>query len=187
MKIPRTKKGLAAYIFAIFMVTFSIFQTSNTAVPKKTVHAPSPAPVTAPVLGVTSNNMYQVTRVVDGDTIQIDTGQKVRLIGVDTPETVAPRKAVQCFGKEASTYTSERLLGQTVRLEKDVSETDSFGRLLRYVYVGDEFFNNTLVTEGYAHAVTFPPDISKQGELKNSELTARFNKKGLWGAVCTKN
>ncbi len=187
IRIPRTKRGLMAYLFAIFMLTFSIFETSNAPLPKRVVHAPSPTsfPATAPVLGDKTDETFVVTRVVDGDTIEIDTGQKVRLIGVNSPESVDPRKTVQCFGKEASAYTKSRLLNQNVRLIKDVSETDHFGRLLRYVYRGDELFNNTLVLEGYAFATSYPPDIAHQREFQTSQRTAEFNNKGLWKACPT--
>ncbi len=186
LRIPRKKKTLVAYIISIFIVTFSVFQTSNATLPKRTTLAPSPNPglTVSPVLGAQTGEVFKVTRVVDGDTIVIDTGQKVRLIGVDTPETVDPRKPVQCYGKEASAYTKSRLLNQEVRLVKDVSETDHFGRLLRYVYVGDELFNNTLVLSGYAHAVSYPPDISKQELFRASERDAIFNNKGLWASTC---
>src|SRR3990167_3408922 len=80
-------------------------------------------------------NTVLVTRVIDGDTIEIEGGQKVRYIGIDTPETVDPRKPVQCFGVEASNKNKELVSGKRDRLEKDVSETDKYGRLLRYIYI----------------------------------------------------
>ena len=85
--------------------------------------------------------LYNVIRVVDGDTIEIEGGQKVRYIGIDTPETVDPSRPVGCYGKEASDKNKELVEGKIVRLEKDISETDRYGRLLRYIYVGDIFVN----------------------------------------------
>src|SRR3990167_1293984 len=81
----------------------------------------------------------KVVKVIDGDTIEIDGGARVRYIGIDTPETVSPTSAIECYGKESSNKNRELVEGKTVRLEKDVSEIDKYGRLLRYVYVGDIF------------------------------------------------
>ena len=122
-----------------------------------------------------------VTRVVDGDTIEIETGQKVRYIGIDTPETVDPRKSVQCFGKEAASKNRELVEGKRARLEKDVSETDKYGRLLRYVYVGDTFVNEILVKEGYAFSSTYPPDVKYQSLFQAAEKEAQQAGRGLWG------
>lgn len=131
----------------------------------------------------TSAEMALVTRVVDGDTIQVDKKVTVRLIGINTPETVDPRRPTQCFGKEASQKTKELLLNKQVRLEKDISEVDRYGRLLRYVYIDDEMVNETLVREGYAQAVSYPPDVKYLDLLRVAEKEARENNRGLWG-VC---
>src|SRR3989338_7848179 len=116
---------------------------------------------------------FKVTRVVDGDTIEIEGGERVRYIGIDTPETVDPRKPVQCFGVEASNKNKELVSGKRVRLEKDVSETDQYGRLLRYVYVGDTFVNLVLVQEGFAYSYTYPPDVKYQNQFTEAERIAR--------------
>ena len=126
--------------------------------------------------------LVRVTRVVDGDTIQIQGGQKVRYIGIDTPETVDPRKPVQCFGKEASRKNKELVEEKFVRLEKDVSEYDKYHRLLRYVYLNNTFVNLELVKQGYARAATFPPDVAHQQEFLAAEEEARREKRGLWNA-----
>lgn len=132
---------------------------------------------------VTSQQDILVTRVVDGDTIQIEGGQKVRYIGINTPETVDPRRNVQCFGKEASAKNKELVEGKKVRLEKDVSETDKYHRLLRYVYVGDIFVNDYLVRQGYAYVSTYPPDVKYQQQFMDAQKEARENNRGLW-ATC---
>lgn len=133
--------------------------------------------------------LAKVIKVVDGDTIEVDLGEgnkkTVRYIGIDTPETVDPRKPVQCFAKEASAKNKELVEGGIVGLEKDVSETDKYGRLLRYVYMGDLFINQVLVAEGYAYASSYPPDVKYQSKLKQSEQQARAANKGLWGACST--
>jgi micrococcal nuclease len=102
------------------------------------------------------------------------------MIGIDTPETVDPRRPVECFGKEASAKTKELLFNKEVRLEKDVSETDKYGRLLRYVYVGDIFINEQLVLEGYAEASAYPPNIAYQAQLEQAEKQAQEQRTGLW-------
>lgn len=131
--------------------------------------------------------LFLVTRVIDGDTIEIEGGQRIRYIGIDTPETVDPNEPDGCYGKEASDKNKELVEGKKVRLEKDVSETDKYGRLLRYVYVGDTFVNEYLVKEGYATSVSYPPDIKYQEDFRNDEREARENEKGLWGDVCGTN
>lgn len=121
-----------------------------------------------------------VTRVLDGDTIEIESGQKVRYIGIDTPESVDPRKPVECFAKEASEKNKSLVEGKKVRLVKDVSETDRYNRLLRYVYVNDTFINLELVKDGYAISTAFPPDVKHSNDFKKAAATARQNKRGLW-------
>ncbi len=124
----------------------------------------------------------RVTRVIDGDTIEIEGGQKVRYIGIDTPETVDPRREVGCLGKEASLRNSELVSNQLIYLEKDVSETDRYGRLLRYVYLATESasVNEQLVAEGFATVVSYPPDVKYQEKFRVAEATAREAKRGLW-------
>jgi micrococcal nuclease len=124
----------------------------------------------------------KVSRVVDGDTIELENGQKVRYIGIDTPETVDPRRDPQCFGKEASLRNKELVENKEVYLEKDVSETDRYGRLLRYIYVEENgvSVNEQLVKEGYAAASSYPPDVKYQEKFRIAEQEARNNQKGLW-------
>jgi len=129
------------------------------------------------------STLPKVTRVIDGDTIEVDIGgklYKVRYIGIDTPETVHPSKPVECFGKEASEKNRQLVEGKTVRLEKDVSEIDSYGRLLRYVWVGDNFVNDYLVRQGYAYASTYPPDVKYADQFVQAQREARENNRGLW-------
>jgi micrococcal nuclease len=131
--------------------------------------------------------LFKVMKVVDGDTLDVDingTIERIRLIGMDTPETVDPRKVVQCFGKEASDKAKEMLDGKMVRLEADnsQSEKDNYKRLLRYVYLKDgTFFNKYMIAEGYAHEYTYQSNPCKyQSEFKEAEKQARESAKGLW-------
>ncbi|KKR75777.1 MAG: WD40 domain protein beta Propeller [Candidatus Levybacteria bacterium GW2011_GWA2_40_8] len=122
--------------------------------------------------------------MIDGDTIKIENNIVVRYIGIDTPETVHPSKPVQCYGKEASDKNKELVEGKEVKLEKDVSETDKYDRLLRYVWLGDILVNEYLVHEGYAQSSSYPPDIKYQERFIEAQRQAREEKKGLWGDIC---
>ena len=127
----------------------------------------------------------RVLRVVDGDTIEVEMGRRrftVRYIGIDTPETVDPRRPVMCYGKEAARRNAELVEGKTVLLEKDVSETDRYGRLLRYVWAGGRMVNAVLVEEGYARAHTVPPDVKYADLFRQLEREAREQGRGLWGS-----
>lgn len=146
--------------------------------------AAAPTPEAALPPGLTPAT---VTRVIDGDTIEVEIGgveYTVRYIGVNTPETVDPRRPVECFGREASDFNKGLVLGKAVGLEKDVSETDDFGRLLRYVWVGEEMVNAVLVREGYAQASAYPPDVKYQAFFSQLQAEAREAGRGLWGAAC---
>jgi micrococcal nuclease len=130
---------------------------------------------------------YMVTKIIDGDTIQIEGNRVVRYIGIDTPETVDPRKTVQCFGKQASEENNRLVLGKKIKLVKDVSETDKYGRLLRYVYVDNLFVNEYLVRQGFAYASPYQPDIKYQNIFKEAEKDAKTNNRGLWSSCQSNN
>ena len=125
-----------------------------------------------------------VSRVVDGDTIivALDGEQyRVRYIGIDAPETVRPDWPVEPFGPEAFELNKTLVEGKTVWLERDVSETDQFGRLLRYVWLEDgRMVNAVLVAEGYARAVTIPPDLKHADDVVRLERDAQANERGMW-------
>lgn len=155
---------------------------------------PSGAPVVYQSLSVASESAVVgiegervlVSKVVDGDTIELGNGQAVRFIGIDTPETVDPRRPVGCFGKESSNETKNLLSGKTVILQKDVSNTDKYSRLLRYVFLPLEknqtlFVNDYLVREGFARVYTYPPDVKYNEQFRQAEREAREFKRGLWG------
>lgn len=120
----------------------------------------------------------RVIRVIDGDTIEISGGAHVRYIGIDTPETYPEE---EFYGPEAKAKNIELVEGKLVTLEKDVSETDKYGRLLRYVYVDGVFVNGELVRLGYAEAVAYPPDTRHQWQLEQLEKEAKEAKRGMWG------
>jgi micrococcal nuclease len=125
-----------------------------------------------------------VTRVVDGDTIDVEVGGEIirrRYIGIDTPETVDPGSPVECFGPQASQRNQDLVAGRTVELERDVEETDVYGRQLRYVYVGGQMVNEELVADGYATVTTFPPNVKYVERFTAAQAAAREAGRGLWG------
>ncbi len=119
-------------------------------------------------------------RVVDGDTIKLGNDEKVRYIGVDTPETKHPYKPVQFFGHEASQFNRNLVAGERVTLEYDAGRRDRYNRLLAYVYVGDMFVNAELVAQGYAQTATYAPNLRYQELLLYLQKQAREAGKGLW-------
>ncbi|OHA19554.1 MAG: hypothetical protein A3C08_02625 [Candidatus Taylorbacteria bacterium RIFCSPHIGHO2_02_FULL_47_18] len=141
-----------------------------------------------PILGKGGEEKVRVVRVVDGDTINVEINSKVepvRYIGIDTPETVDPRKPVQCFGIEASKKNKELVEGKMVRLEKDITDRDKYNRLLRYVWLGDILINKALVEQGFATSYSYPPDVKYQDLFVAAEKKAREDKLGLWTACAS--
>jgi len=129
---------------------------------------------------------YEVVKVVDGDTIHVVADEKkqtVRMIGVDTPESVDPRRPVQCFGDKASEKTRELLLNKKVRLESDPTQgdTDNYKRLLRYVFLEDGTnVNILLIEQGFGHQYTYNKPYKYREEFIKAEVEARESKRGLW-------
>lgn len=130
-----------------------------------------------------------MSRVIDGDTFEIEGQHKVRLIGINTPESTNKQER---YGKEASAFTKSQLEGKTVYLQKDVSEADRYGRLLRYVWlekptdpyneneIRGKMFNAILVLEGYAQPSTYPPDVTYSEYFVKFAREAREQGVGLW-------
>lgn len=129
-----------------------------------------------------------VTRVVDGDTLVVDVGgaeERVRLIGINTPESVDRNRPVMCFGKEASTHLGELApAGTAIRIERDVEARDRYDRLLGYVYRASDglFVNLAMVTDGFANQYTFPPNVEHVETFRAAARTARESGIGLWSA-----
>lgn len=135
-------------------------------------------------IGCTTPAPPQVTRVIDGDTIEVEisgTIYKVRYIGIDTPELDDKRPEFSALAQEAARYNRQLLERGTLRLEKDISEVDKYGRLLRYVYVGAIFVNAELVRQGLAEAKAYPPDTKYQSYFEEMEAQAKQDNIGLWG------
>lgn len=156
--------------------------TSTLPIARSTASFGATVATSAPVI---ARQRAQVLSVTDGDTIRVSIDGKstpVRYIGIDTPETVDPRKVVQCFGKEASAFNASLVAGKVVELEKDVSETDKYDRLLRYIWVDGKMVNEELVRAGYARSSSYPPDVKYQDRFRALEAEARAKGVGLWAA-----
>lgn len=177
-------KRLAISIALACLVLIIASCGTSPATPPPSEPTGSPPPPVPPVLTTEA----KVIRVIDGDTIEVDIdgkSYKVRYIGIDTPETVHPTRGEEPYGREACAKNRELVEGKVVRLEKDVSETDKYGRLLRYVWVGDLLVNAELVRLGYAQVTTYPPDVKYQDLFLKLQREAREAGRGLWGAGST--
>jgi len=139
-----------------------------------------------------SNEAFLVKKVIDGDTIVLENGKKVRYIGINTPELHHPRKEIECFAREAFEKNKELVLGKKVFLQKDFSEKDKYNRLLRYVFLDEKmstdegsFVNLYLVKNGFAYAATFPPDVKYVDLFLKAQNEAYQKNLGLW-QICQK-
>jgi len=186
MKVKKIsqKKLLSILISLLIIVVYRIFfpqPPTNQNNLKVTIPTSSSTP---------SMQASIVKRVIDGDTVELEDGKIVRYIGIDAPELHHPTKSVQCFASASAEFNKKLVEGKNVRLEKDVSETDKYKRLLRYVYLIENqvssssglFVNEYLVKEGYAYAATFPPDVKYSELFRQTQEEAMKNNKGLWKA-----
>ena len=141
------------------------------------------------VLGTQKNGEVRVVRVIDGDTIEVEIdgkNTKIRLLGIDTPETVDPNRPPGCYGKEASNETKSLLEGKSVILEKDITDVDKYNRLLRYIYLRVDkdqmlFVNDYLVRLGFAKTDFIGPDRKYDTRFISAQEDAKNKKLGLWG------
>ena len=150
--------------------------------------------VTGKAGAVAKREMSFVERAVDGDTLKLSDGRRVRLIGVDTPElhysekllrdsqrTHKDIKTIQAFGAKAADFTRKLCERKPVRIETDVRKLDKYGRLLAYIYLEDgTFVNAKILEEGYGQVMTIPPDVKYADYFLKLEREARENRKGLW-------
>jgi endonuclease YncB( thermonuclease family) len=132
------------------------------------------------VIGEASQQEALVIRVIDGDTIEIESGQRVRYTGIDAPEVAHATEPSERFGEEAAEKNRELVEGRIVSLERDVTDRDEYGRLLRYVWLGDTMINAELVRLGYAYAYSLAPNVRYQELFLRLEAEAREQQLGLW-------
>lgn len=179
----KTIKALLIILFTMVSALVISVTTQQPSNPPVTQNAPS-SEFDDQLLGV-SRLEVTVEHVVDGDTIKVAVGDQkatVRLIGVDTPETVDPRKPVQCFGKEASQRLRNLVEGKNVYLQIDTTQdnVDRYDRLLRYVFLNDVLINQQLIAEGYGFQYTYDEEYEYKSEFVTAEAYARENNLGLW-------
>jgi micrococcal nuclease len=167
---------LTSMVLAGCTMSSNVTVTSTASMPSS--HPPKSSAAAPPTV--------TVTRVVDGDTAHVELrghDVTIRFIGIDTPETVAPGQPIECFGPEASNFTTQRLTGAQVRLEFDVDRIDPYGRTLAYIWMPDDsLFNETLVRRGFATVATYPPDTAYVHRFETAQRTAKNAGVGLWGA-----
>lgn len=197
---------LSSIISTLLIITTGCDDTKSTTLQKPisstttsaSIATTTPQAISSPIPSISSTNTVnsnklnfqkvRVSRVVDGDTIETSDGKKIRLIGINTPESTTKTEQ---YGKEASNYTKSQLEGKEVYLEKDVSETDKYGRLLRYVWlqqpetineesIRKHMYNANLCLNGFAQVSTYPPDVKYAEHLTKFTAEARNSNKGLW-------
>ena len=175
-------KKQTIYILVIILAVLQLFFKKNS-LPKISL---IPIDVPAPTIIITpyEKQSVRVIRVIDGDTIEIEGNKKVRYIGINSPEfyrdTTGKKTGEQCFANESYLENKRLVEGKTIRIEKDVSETDKYGRLLRFVYIDKIFVNEYLISNGYAKIMTIKPDIKLSQQFKIDEKEAKENDRGLW-------
>lgn len=168
-------KKRSIYILAIILTVLQLFFNKNNPI-SKSLLTPTPTLTISPY----EKERAKVTRIIDGDTIEIEGKIKVRYIGVNTPELHDPKKPIECFGQTASDENKRLVEGKEVYMQRDVLDTDKYKRLLRYVWVGDVFVNDHLVRQGFAQVSTFPPDVKYISQFLEAQTEARNNSRGLW-------
>lgn len=173
MKVKLTKKKII-FLIAAFIILFQTVLARRVGEKESKIFSQQ-------------KHLVKVGYVIDGDTIIVEGGKTVRYIGIDAPETNNPKKSVQCFGDEAFKKNRQLVGGKYIYMEKDISEVDRYGRLLRYIWLKEDqstkkttFINDYLVRQGYAHAATFPPDVKYTQQFLHAESEARGNLRGLW-------
>lgn len=172
--MPHSKKAIRALTISVLVSVFALLQQRG---------------YFKPVIQSAEQNqpgLYRVTSFADGDTISVDmegTTEKIRFIGVDTPETHDPRKSVQCYGQSAAAFTKNLIGANRVRLQTDSETTnrDRYNRLLRYVYLPDgRLVNSEIIRQGYGFAYVYFP-FTKMEEFKRLQTEAERKSLGLWG------
>lgn len=171
-----TKKQIS-YLLIIVLTVIQLIFGKNNPLPKTSLF---PTNIPTPTIFIGEKQTVLVTRVVDGDTIEIEGKQKIRYIGVNSPELHDPRRPIECFGQTAADENKRLVEGKEIFIQRDVSEVDKFKRLLRYVWVGEIFINDYLVRQGFAQVSTFPPDVKYQQQFLEAQKEAQENKRGLW-------
>ncbi len=196
MKNPKLKHlGYSLTALFLFLVVLSNWPASQANSPQK-INQNIPAEIKInDTVTITKNadseiladeNLFLVTRVVDGDTIKLSDGRAVRYLGIDTPESVDPKKPVQCLAEAASAKNKELVLGQKINLVFDQEKIDRYGRTLAYVFLDEKFINLELVEVGLARAYPYAPNFLHKKNFAEAQKRAQQNQLGLWSGICQK-
>lgn len=142
--------------------------------------------VKTPMSGLTeeSREKAKVAKVIDGDTIELSDKRKVRYIGINSFEMNDERLEIKCLAEKAREANRNLVENKEIEMEKDVSDTDKYGRLLRYVWIDGILVNEELVKNGWAEVSSFPPDIKYQERFRIEQIKAKLNDLGIWGNTC---
>ncbi|MEK9169418.1 MAG: thermonuclease family protein [Patescibacteria group bacterium] len=179
--MTRTNKKLLIYILAVILAILQLFFSKNNPLPKVSI---VPTNIPTPTSFVGDKQIVLVTRVIDGDTIEIGGKIKVRYIGINTPEiyhdTTDKKTGEQCFANESYLENKKLVEGKIITLVKDISDKDKYGRLLRYVYIDDLFVNDYLITNGFAKIMMIKPDLKYSQQFKEDQLEAKVKNLGIW-------
>lgn len=182
----RGKRSLPPLIVIVLIVVAFLLRASGVLPPEVAQiidrYLPSELRRAVPQRTVTdSDGQFIVERVVDGDTLVLASGERIRLIGVDTPETKHPTKPVEAFGPEASAFTKQAVEGQAVTLKFDREKYDRYQRMLAYVYRDDWCLNEELIRAGLSECITkYPFDSSMKERFRQAEDQARRERRGIW-------
>ena len=168
MRVP---KKLPKYLILILLIIIFAITTGDNELIQIVTQT-----LSKQTLGIQDINQGIVTRVIDGDTLVINDTHTVRLIGIDAPE----EKGIECYSDEATLALKNLVLNKTVTLSKDTSDTDRYDRLLRYIWIDDQFINQELVNNGFAIAKAYPPDTKYQDILQSAQSQAQAQQVGLW-------
>lgn len=194
MKNKLVRLFLVIFLLLLLQATTPKPNNSSTS-PTPTIIQPTSAPTSilaatiepaSPSSALENGTTATIVKVVDGDTIQVNingTRETVRIIGINTPETVDPRRPVECFGKEASDKAKTLLpVGKTIELEEDLSQDtrDRYNRLLRYVFIDGNDYGKQMISEGFAYEYTYEIPYRYQQDYKAAQQQAQENKRGLW-------
>jgi micrococcal nuclease len=201
--MPTQRKFIALAALLLLLISSTLFikpkDTTKENTQQSTVISNTPAPTEVytpsitPVQGASTTDfgeVYRVEKVIDGDTIAVvkdGIKETIRLIGINTPESVDPRRPVECFGVEASNKAKELLTGRNVYLEEDPTQgtRDKYNRALRYVRREDGlFYNLWIIQNGYAYEYTYDTSYKYQAEFKRAQSDAQAKGVGLWGGAC---
>jgi micrococcal nuclease len=176
---------ITGWIVLIFIFGFwaeNKIKTINFSEIEPKINLPTINPTLTPSVGI--KEKVKVSRVIDGDTFELSDKRRVRYIGINSPEMTDTRSEVRCLAQKAKEADQKLIEGKEVELEKDVSETDKYGRLLRYVWIDGKMINEELMEEGWTQIDTYPPDVKYQTIFLNEEKEAKLNNLGIWGKIC---